>query len=218
MSQKDYYKILGVSESAGADELKRVYRKLALKYHPDRNPDKKGAEERFKEISEAYYVLSDPKRREEYDMMRRGGFSGGFRGASGFNSEEFMNAFRGGGAGRGAGFGGLEDILGDLFGGFGAGPGGGTGRVRFSSGFGGGCGTGAAPEKVDTDAETEVVIPRSKLGSAGKLHLKTRGGQNLSVSVPANVRDGQKLRLSGQGRECPCCGKRGDLFLKIRLK
>ena len=122
-AKKDYYAILGVSEGATPDEIKKAYRQRALKHHPDRNPGKREAEEKFKEISEAYYVLSDPARRREYDAFRKGGSRGGeFTGAQGFDFEELLRMFRGGGAGRTAprefaGFGNFEDVFADLLGG-----------------------------------------------------------------------------------------------------
>ncbi len=207
---KDYYRILGVAEGAGAGELKSAYRKLALRYHPDRNPDKKEAEERFKEISEAYYVLSDPKRREEYDLMRKGGFAGAFRGAEGFDFSEFMNAFRGGRSSRRfGGFSAFEDILGDIFGGFG-----GAGEQNFYS-YGGQDATG---EKEDTSVRTEVTIPKSAVAKGSKVRIKVSSGETISVDVPKTIRDAQSLRLKDRGRVCPTCGKRGDLYVKIRLK
>ena len=98
MSQKDYYQALGVQEKASPEEIKKVYRKLAVKYHPDKNPGNKEAEARFKGISEAYYVLSDPKRRAQYDQMRQfgGGPGGNFAGSQGFDFEELLRQFGGG--------------------------------------------------------------------------------------------------------------------------
>ena len=124
MKQKDYYQILGVPENVSADELKKVYRKLAVKYHPDKNPDNpKQAEARFKEISEAYYILSDEKRRAQYDQMRKfgGGYQGNFAGAQGFNFEDLLRQFQGGGGrGRSSGrYSAFSDIFGDLFPGMG---------------------------------------------------------------------------------------------------
>ncbi|MBI3315669.1 MAG: J domain-containing protein, partial [Candidatus Omnitrophica bacterium] len=107
-SNKDYYKILGVGESASLDEVKNKYRELAKKYHPDANPNNKSAEEKFKEISEAYYVLSDAKRRADYDAYKKGGFSAtggpasGWQGAQGFDFEELLRAFQGAKGGRSA--------------------------------------------------------------------------------------------------------------------
>src|SRR5438045_7078583 len=117
---KSPYELLGVSQGASAEEIKKAYRKLARKYHPDKNPGDASAEERFKEIQEAYSVLSDADKRKRYD-------SGGGIFGSGFDP----NAFRGGGgAGGFGGFGGIGDILSDLFGGGGPGPGGGPRSER----------------------------------------------------------------------------------------
>ena len=110
--KKDYYQVLGVGEKASADEINKAYRLLAKKYHPDANPNNKAAEEKFKEISEAYYVLSDAKKRQDYDAYKKGGFSsgggpaGGWQGAQGFDYEEILRAFRGaqGGSRSGATF------------------------------------------------------------------------------------------------------------------
>src|SRR3989338_9301369 len=106
MASKDYYKILNARENASVDEIKKSYRELAKKYHPDANPNNKSAEEKFKEISEAYYVLSDEKKRREYDNYKKGGFSAtggpasGWQGAQGFDFEEILRAFRGAQSGR----------------------------------------------------------------------------------------------------------------------
>ena len=113
MAPRDFYEVLGVSKSASQDEIKKSYRELARKWHPDRNPDDEGAEERFKEIQQAYSILSDPEKKRQYD-------SGGGIFGSGFDP----SAFRRGGGPAGAGFGGgIGDILSDLFGSGGAGPG-----------------------------------------------------------------------------------------------
>jgi len=235
VSQKDYYKILGVGETAKDDEIKSAYRKLALKFHPDKNPGNKAAEEKFKEISEAYYVLSDAKRRDEYDMVRKGGFGGGaYQGAQGFDPSEFMNFFRSGGGkgGRGGagagGFGAFEDILGDILRGTGgAGGAGGRGGQTFyySNAPGGGSGRGDAGgfdgvegDREVTDVETEITVPQALAQKGGEVKFKTRGGQQFTVRVPVGIKDGQKLRLADQGRECRCCGKNGDLLVKIRIK
>src|SRR3990167_1913655 len=115
-SSKDYYQVLGVKEHANADEIKSAYRSLAKRYHPDANPNNKAAEEKFKEISEAYYVLSDTKKRREYDQYKSSGPASGWQGAQGFNFEEILRAFRGGQT-RGGGMRGFQDVFGDLFGG-----------------------------------------------------------------------------------------------------
>ena len=100
MGADDYYSVLGVSEDASDTEIKKAYRKLALKYHPDKNPGDKKAEEKFKKISEAYYALGDAKRRKEYDNLRRmGAYTGDFSSAQGFDFSEFAKHFSGGGRG-----------------------------------------------------------------------------------------------------------------------
>ncbi|MFT5207098.1 MAG: DnaJ-class molecular chaperone [Candidatus Omnitrophota bacterium] len=216
---KDYYKILGVEESANEVEMKKVYRKLALKYHPDKNSGNKNAEEKFKEISEAYYVLSDSKRREEYELTRKGGYSGNFQGAEGFDVNDFMNAFRGSGqSGSFSGFGGFEDLLGGMHSQQTSRRG---GRTQFShSQNRGNIGHGqpSQVQKVNTDMQTHIDIPKEKIGSEIKVTLKTKKGKSLSVSVPKEIKDGQKLRLKEQGQVCPCCNKKGDLLVQINLK
>jgi DnaJ-class molecular chaperone len=199
---KDYYATLEVTESTGLEDIKKAYRKLALKYHPDRNAGDKGSEARFKEISEAYYVLSDPKRREEYDLARKGTFTGNFHGAEGFDFSEFMNAVRGSnGRNRSPGFGGLEDVLGNLF-----------------SKDSGGYSSYDAPEKVNTDIQTNVTIPRSKIGQGIEVKIKAQDGKSLTVRVPTTIKDGQNLRLKERGRTCPCCDKKGDIYVRLNLK
>jgi curved DNA-binding protein CbpA len=213
---KDYYAILGVAESAGLDEIKKAYRKLAFKFHPDRNQGDKSAEEKFKEISEAYYVISDPKRREEYDLSLKGGASGDFHGAEGFDFSEFINSIRrSGGGGSSSGFSGLEDILGDLF----------TRRDSYSDedvkpfgSSGGGYRQYGAPEEINTDIQAKVDIPRNKAGKKIKVTIRIREGKSLTVQVPPTIGNGQKIRLKEQGQPCPCCGKKGDLYVKINFK
>ena len=119
-SKRDYYEVLGVAKTATADEIKSAYRKLAMKYHPDRNPGDKAAEEKFKEAAEAYDVLHDPAKRQRYDQFGHAGFEGGggFGGAGGMNMDDIFSMFgdifggRGGRGGFGGGFGGFEDLFG----------------------------------------------------------------------------------------------------------
>ncbi len=229
-SQKDYYKALGVTESASPEELKKVYRKLAVQYHPDKNPkDPKGAEAKFKEISEAYYVLSDSKRRAQYDQMRKygGGQSSNFAGAQGFNFEDLLRQYSAGSSGGrargGSRYSAFSDIFGDIFSG-GGGGGGNPFRV-YSSGsprqnlYG-------EEEDYDQDAvapqeSADVVvnlkISKKKSREGGSVMFKTPEGQTISVKIPANTREGQKLRLARQGRDCPTCHHPGDLILQIRI-
>ena len=238
MQQKDYYKILGVKENAGQDEIKKVYKKLAVKYHPDKNPkNKKQAEEKFKEISEAYYVLGNPEKRKQYDMMRKFGYAGagagtgtGYGGAYGFNFDEFLKQFSGfGGTGRGrttfssrGDYSVFNDIFEDMFG-----LGGGKGGSSFFH-FSPGADTGAyntaqgfdydATPQMQTDFTKTVTLSPQQAREGGKIKLKLSSGKVLMVKIPQNARQGQKLKIPGEGNICPCCSKKGDLFLELYIK
>ncbi len=186
--EKDFYKILGVAKDATEAEIKKVYRKLARQYHPDSNPGVSKAEAKFKEISEAFSVLSDTEQRKEYDAVRAMG--GGAR-------------FTAGGPG---GAGGFEDVFSNLFGGGGRG---------FPGGFGGGFDFGPTPG-VDLTARTSIDFIDSIKGATIKLSLQ--GMEPLNVKVPAGVQDGQKIKLRGKGRPSPNGGPSGDLIVTIRVK
>lgn len=230
MKTKNYYDILGISETASADEIKKVYRKLAVKYHPDKNPDNpKQAEAKFKEISEAYYILSDEKRRQQYDTMRKfgGGFQGNYAGAQGFNFEDLLRQFASGkratSGGRYSAFSDFSDIFGNLF----SGDGGPGSHFKFYS--------AGAPRHGFYDAEddeedfvgsrvqesADVVvnlrISKRKAKEGGSVTFRTPEGKTVAVKIQPNTRDGQKLRLSRQGRTCPTCQHPGDLILQIKV-
>ena len=233
-AQKDYYKVLGIPESAPADEIKKIYRKLAVKYHPDKNPDNpKQAEAKFKEVSEAYYVLSDEKRRAQYDQMRKfgGGNPGNFAGSQGFNFEDLLRQYSAGGRARSGGGGGgrysaFSDIFGDLFSGGGGGGGGSPFRVYSSGGPAQGF-YGAGEEYEDEAAQPSVQesadvvvnlrISKKKAREGGSVTFRTPEGQTVSVKIPASTKEGQKLRLTRQGRSCPACHHPGDLILRIKI-
>lgn len=218
MPQKDYYDVLGVKEDASDAEIKKVYRKLALKYHPDKNPGDKKAEERFKEISEAYYALGDKKRREEYDNLKRmGGYTGDFSSAQGFDFSEFLKQFGGDGEGFSSSspFG---DIFGDIFSSGGSSSGR-RGRTTYYYSTGGGMrGTGMDQTEVDTDFKAELPIPKNLAEKGGEAKFKLSSGKNITLKVPKNTKNGQKMRLRGQGSKCPCCKHKGDLIVTIRVK
>lgn len=223
MAQKDYYKVLGVTESTSEDEVKRAYRSLAKKYHPDTNPGNKSAEEKFKEISEAYYVLSDKKKRSEYDLFKKSGFSGGhggrssgsgFQGAQGFDYEEVMRAFRGAQSGRGS------SVR------FGSGGGANPFGSVFESLFGGGGGYSSggyeeeeeALQKVSADASAVLNISKSRAEKGGEVSFAVKGGKTITVKIPAGITSGKKLRLSRQGNICHTCDHPGDLILTIKVE
>ena len=193
--EKDYYKVLGVPKTAANDEIKQSYRKLARKYHPDANKGDRKAEERFKEISEAYNTLSDEKKRKEYDEARSL-FGGGFRvpGAGG----------RPGTAGTGGGFGGFD--LGDLFGGAEAGQGGLgdlLGGVFRNRGGGAGTGTQARPRR-GADVETEVTLSFSDAVDGTTVPL------NLTGEGPCPVCHGTGAKAGTVPKVCPTCEGTGQ--------
>lgn len=200
MAQTDYYKVLGVEKKASADEIKKAFRKLAVKYHPDRNPGDKEAEDRFKEINEAYAVLSDPKKREEYDTFGSSGFH------KQYSQEDIFRGFDFGGTFRDMGMGGGEDIFSRLFGGA-FGRGGGMGGFR------------SAPQRgSDLEMETDVSF-RDAVSGAEKIVAFRRNGkrEELKVKIPAGVDSGSKIRISGKGGQGEGNGPAGDLFLIIRV-
>jgi curved DNA-binding protein len=210
----DYYQVLGVDRSAGQDEIQRAYRKLARRFHPDINKEP-GAEERFKNINEAYEVLSDPKKRARYD--RYGAqwrqipedYDGPMPGAgpSGGGRRVYVNT--GGPAGfGGAGYGGvdIDDLLGGLFGGRAGGVGGFGRRTHVSA-------PGA-----DSEAEIELSVHDAYAGGRKRITLPTASGpRSFDVTIPAGVSDGQRIRLAGQGATGTGGGPRGDLYLIVRL-
>jgi curved DNA-binding protein len=211
---RDYYEALGVPRDADEDDIRRAYRKLARQYHPDVNkePD---AEERFKEISEAYEVLRDAEKRERYDRLGANwkagqDVSGGAGGADGFEG------FRAGGFGGGTG--GFEDVRVDLGGGdfsdFFESMFGGRGRTRRAGGAGGF--DGFSTRGGDQEATLEISLEEAATGGRRKLSLGD--GREYEVNIPRGVREGQRIRLAGEGTAGSTGGPSGDLFLRVRIK
>ncbi|WP_314644051.1 DnaJ domain-containing protein [Rothia mucilaginosa] len=208
----DFYKALGVSEDASESDIKKAYRKLSRKYHPDLNPGDAAAEKKFKEISEAYDVLSDKKQREEYDQVRRYGASGmgagGFGGGSytGYPGADAFGGFSNGGAGIN-----IDDLLGGLFGGS---AGGSRRSAGFTSADFGGMGSGsfggaqhAAPEESTTS--TRISLAQAYTGATVTVFLPD--GSHTEARIPAGIKDGQKVRLRGKGL------RGGDLKVTVRV-
>ena len=206
MEYKDYYKILGVDRTASSDEIKSVYRKLALKHHPDKNPDDKQAEERFKEINEAYEVLGDSTKRAKYDQL--GSSYRAWERTSGqpgsFNWDEWMS----GGQGRGV----RVDVgdIGDVFGGF---------SDFFSAIF---SETGAQQQgyraqgrRSGRDLKQPVTITLSE-ANTGTTRVLTINEKKIEVTIPPGARTGTKVRVSGLGEAG--AQKSGDLFLVIKVE
>ena len=212
--EKDFYRVLGVEKSVSAADLKKAYRKLARQYHPDSNQGDAVAETKFKEISEAYSVLSDEQQRAEYDQVRAMGsgarFTAGGTGQQGGFEDVFGGLFGGGAPGprtrtRAGGQGGFEDLLGGLFGG---GAGGGSGFGRSPAGFGPMTGR-------EVTASTTVDFLTATQGDT--VTLSGSSGRPVTVRIPAGVTDGQKLRLRGKGEPSPDGGEPGDLVLTVKV-
>ncbi len=201
-SKRDYYEVLGVGKNASDDEIKKAYRKLAVKYHPDKNPGDKEAEAKFKEINEAHDVLADKQKRARYDQFGHAGvggaggnpFSGG--GAAGnpfggfdFNGQTFNFDFGGGG--------GLDDILGSLF------------------GFGN---AGARRPRRGADYQAAVVLTFEEAIFGATKTVEVNGGE-LKVKIPAGIDDGMSIRLRGKGGKAPEGGSEpGDLYVRVKVK
>lgn len=190
---KDFYKVLGVAKDVSEAELKKVYRKLSRQYHPDTNPGDAKAEAKFKEISEAYSVLSDKDQRAEYDQMRAMGSGARFTGGAG----GFPGGFPGGANFGGGGF---EDVFSNLFGGGG--------------GFGGPRGPQRGADLTTT--QTLDFIDGVK-GTSIKLNLRS-GGEATTIKIPAGVQDGQKIKIAGKGQASPNGGPAGDLIITVTVK
>ena len=204
--EKDFYAVLGVPKDADAATIKKAYRKLARTLHPDHNPGDAKSEERFKEVGEAYAVLSDPEQHAQYDQLRA--MAGGPR-------------FSAGGAG---GAGGFEDLFGGMFGG--GAPGG--GRVRYSTQggggfddllgglFGGGGGGGFRQPRRGGDVTATTTLPFRQAASGSTVTLSV-DGRNVTARVPAGVSDGQKIRLRGKGQPGESGAPAGDLVITVSV-
>ncbi len=227
MEFKDYYKTLGVSKDASEEDLKKAFRKLARQFHPDTATDKKRAEEKFKEINEAYEVLSDKDKRKRYDELGPDWEHGPqFRPPPGGGRGTFRRAGAGGmgGAGPDVEFGGtgFSDFFEHFFGSQGrAGPG--------AGGFPGGVTWGGEEEDAgpvrgsDLQSDLLVTLEEASNGAEKLLTFRRRSSgkgatETLKVRIPPGVRDGQRIRVAGKGEPAPAGGEPGDLFLNVKLQ
>ena len=209
---KDFYKTLGVSKDVSDADLKKTYRKLARKYHPDSNQGDAAAEAKFKEISEAYSVLSDAEQRREYDEIRAMGSGARFTapgsgGAGGFD-DVFSRFGQGGGRGSQADFDDIFSMFSQGGGSFGAG--------RFGQSSGGYRGFGGPQKGADVTATTTLDFVTAVQGDT--ITLQAPDGKPFKVKVPAGVKDGQKIRLRGRGRPSPDGGEPGDIVVQVKVR
>lgn len=213
MEYKDYYKILGVDKKASQEEIKKQYRKLARKYHPDKNPDDKASEEKFKELQEAYEVLSDKEKRSKYDTLgsnwkqyqHAGAGGGGFdfsQWANSGNGRQYRTSFDdifGGG-------GGFSDFFQSFFGG-GQSQGGGFGRGQRQGGF-------RQMKGQNYEADIRLSLTDAYHGTSTVLNVDNR---KIKINLKPGVKDGQTLRVKGKGAASQSGGENGDLLLKISV-
>lgn len=221
---KDYYKLLGVERSSSKDDIAKAYKKLARKYHPDLNPNNKDAEEKFKEINEAYEVLRDEKKRGLYDQLGPNWEHGqNFQGSPGFEGFNFGDGnFSFSSAGGGGGF---SDFFEMIFGGArgtNRGPaGGGYSQAGFGADpFGAFSGRGAAQRGGDVESNISLNLEDAYRGGSKNITLSARGSnesRSLEVSIPRGVRQGARIRLAGQGQPGIGGGPAGDLYLKVQI-
>jgi len=221
--KKDYYAILGVNQGAPEKEIRSAFKRLARRYHPDVNPGDAKAEEKFKEISEAYAVLSDPEKKKRWEQGEQFDFESFFRGQGGFS-------FSGGGV---SGAGGLDEILSELFGG---GAAGGFGRSGFRSAPGADLQYEASIGFLQAVQGTELEIPLARTVHCGQCHGTGRAAgssgpcprcrgtgterrnETIRVKIPAGVDDGARVRVGGKGEAGSQGGPQGDLYVVLRVR
>jgi curved DNA-binding protein len=204
MAETDYYKMLGVKKTASETEIKKAYRKLAMKYHPDHSKGDKRAEETFKKISEAYAVLSDKEKRKQYDTFGSAGFQQRYSQEDIFKGSDF------------------ESILSELFGGSGRFGGGGKG-MRFSFDGGGPFGgyqrkQQAQPKGSDLEYELALTLEDVAAGTQKIVSFQHKGrSEKITVKIPKGMISGKKLRIAGKGEPSPYGGPAGDLYIKSKV-
>ncbi len=191
---KDYYSTLGIERNADAATIKKAYRKLAQKYHPDKNPNDKAAEEQFKQITEAYAVLSDPEKRKQYDQFGDSGFHQRFSQEDIFRNMDFGDIFGGGG----------EDLFSQLFGG---------GQAR------GGHAQRRPSKGQDYSMQINIPLRLAVQGGERRIDYRSNGKvEQIKVRIPAGIEAGAKLRVGGKGGPSPTGGPAGDLYLQVEIE
>jgi curved DNA-binding protein len=223
---KDYYTLLGVGKNATAEEIKKAYRQLALKYHPDRNKGNKEAEEHFKEINEAYAVLSDQEKRRQYDMFGAEGFR------QRYTQEDIFQGFDIGDVLKDFGFG-TSDIFSVLFGGGGGRRRGGVRYTTYTNPFGQQTRGNAGPEFTDyfarggagssqgkdTVTDLTITLEEAAKGAERLISLHRDGKvEKIAVKIPPGIDTGKKLRIAGKGERAPGGGPPGDLYVSVNVQ
>ena len=217
MEYKDYYQVLGVDKKASQDEIKKAFRKLAVKYHPDKNPGDKEAENKFKQINEANEVLSDPEKRKKYDTLgqnwnkfqhagegQTGRNANGFKGPDGqdYHFEGDMNDFFGaGGAGEGSDF---SDFFEAFFG----------GRRQGAGRSGSGTGSTAQFKGQDFETQMEITLEEAYHGTSRLIHLEN---QKLRITTKPGAYEGQLLKIKGKGGKGSSAAYAGDIYVHVRV-
>jgi DnaJ-class molecular chaperone len=224
---KDLYSVLGVSKSASQDEIKKAYRKLAKQYHPDLNPGNTDAEQKFKEISQAYDILADKDKRRQYDAgeidasgQQQAGPAGA--GAAGAGPGGFYYKTYTSGPGRGSKYAGFdfgreefsaEDIFADLFGG-----GFGGRRAGAGAGAGGGFGGARGAKAPGEDVNYSIRVGFLEAANGARKRVRLADGKTIDVNIPAGTEDGKALRLKGKGKPGLGGGPAGDAYVRIRIE
>ena len=219
MAKRDYYEVLGVSRNADEKTIKKAYRKLAKKFHPDTNQGDKYAEQQFKDVTEAYDVLSDPEKKKMYDQFGTAAFdgsmgAGGTKGGTGSGWSQSGFDFGNGGHYTEYHFegGDMNDIFGDIFGDIFSGSQGG-----FHHGFGGYTGNAANSQKKGPDIESEITISFDEAAFGCTKRISFGDNNKIEVRIPAGIDEGQSVRLKGKGKPGSGGMPSGDLFLRVHI-
>jgi len=220
---RDPYSVLGVAKTASEGDIKKAFRKLAKKYHPDQNKDDPTAQKRFAEANQAYEIVGDKEKRAKFDRgeidaegkprFHAGGFDG-FSGYEDFGAAGGARGARGGAAGSGS----FDDILNDIFGSFGGGRARGGPGAGAGAGFGGARAKAAPPKTKGANADITARVSLEDIVNSGKTQVTLPSGKTVNVTLPKGVVEGEKIRLKGQGYPGENGGPAGDALVDIRFK